>query len=82
MGMGKPDWHADAPSAYTGRLSVRVVRLNGDYEPDGTYWGMGTPLYHCQSANDCEVSYYLRAADRGKARTAVLATYPKAKVRK
>jgi hypothetical protein len=85
--MGKPYWHADKPADYTGKLSVSMVRLNGDYEPDGTYWGCHSPgqilyLVTSTAADKETVKYYLRAGSRFAARAMVLAKYPNAKVRR
>lgn len=54
----------DAPANFAGRFTLRHVPLNsGGYEADGTYWGLGSPLYFYSS--DCgEATGYFRV-DRG-----------------
>jgi len=54
---------------------------NGGYDPNGTYFGHGEPLYWYAS-EDGEIDAMLRAATRDDARTKVLAKYPNAKVRR
>jgi hypothetical protein len=72
----------DAGKDYSGKLCLRRVRLDqGGYDPNGTYFGQGAPLYWCAS-DDGDIDYMMRANDRESARAMVLAEYPKAKVRK
>ena len=79
--MGRPSVH-DADCSFAGRLCLRKVRLdNGGYDPNGTYFGHGEPLYWYAS-EDGEIDAMLRAATRDDARTKVLAKYPNAKVRR
>jgi hypothetical protein len=77
--MGRPSDHSPG---FAGKLHIRRIVLNmGGYDRNGTYFGIGAPLYWV--ASECgEVDYVLRAADRTWARTMVLAKYPEAKVRK
>jgi hypothetical protein len=70
------------PTSYDGRLSLRRVRLdNGGYDPNGTYFGTGVPLYWC-SNEEGTVDFMIRAKDRTDALWHVAQWYPKAKVRK
>jgi hypothetical protein len=78
--MGRRDRHSDPD----GSLKFRVarVRLNGDYDSGGAYWGAGAPLYQVtadDAANGCDVEFYLRAADREHAKQQVTARYPNAR---
>lgn len=76
--LGRP---SDHKPGFTGRLYVRRVNLNaGGYDANGTYFGIGSPLYW--AASECgEVDYMLRAPDRAAARDIVLSRYPGARVR-
>ncbi len=77
--MGRPSDHSPG---FAGKLTVKRVVLNsGGYDRNGTYFGIGAPLYWVAS-EDSEVDYMLRAADRASARAMVLVKYPDAKVRK
>jgi hypothetical protein len=88
MGMGKRDEHLDSESLCAPiKLSVRMVRLSGDYEPDGTYWGCHSPgsiLYRVSGEPDDVATpgyadFYLRAVDRDHAKSMALKAYPKAR---
>lgn len=76
--LGRP---SDHEPGFAGRLRLRRIVLNdGGYDANGTYFGIGAPLYW--AASDCgAVDYMLRAPDRAAARAIVLARYPQAKVR-
>jgi hypothetical protein len=63
----------------------RVDFIDGDYGPDGTYWGGGRgtlPLYCAFNGEDeefavaCGSRVYVRASDREGALRAVKALYP------
>ncbi len=60
-----------------GRLYLTRVRLDrGGYERDGTYWGVGTPLW---AVRDWDRGiHYLRANDREAAKRVVRANCPNA----
>lgn len=69
----------DAPADFAGKLYLRRSYLdNGGYDCNGTYFGIGTPLYWVAS-EDGEIDYVLRARSRNDAKAQVLATYPKAR---
>lgn len=79
--LGRPTIH-DAPADFEGKIGVRRVYLNqGGYDPNGTYFGRGAPLYWYAS-EDGEIDAMTRAGDRAAAREIVLAKYPKAKIRR
>lgn len=61
----------------------RVHFVDGDYAPDGTYWGNnGTPLWCAFNGDDGENAaghgsrIYVRAKTRDEAKTNTLADYP------
>ncbi len=77
--IGRPSDHCQG---FEGRIFLRRIRLNsGGYDPNGTYFGIGVPLYWVASEGG-EVDYMLRADSRGSAREMVLVRYPLAKVRR
>ena len=53
----------------------RVRFVDGDYAPDGTYWGSGTPLWAAFKP-DLSVLVYVRAHNRAAAAQAVRDAYP------
>jgi len=55
------------------------IQLNDDC--NGTYFGIGSPLYWYAS-DDGEIDGMIRATDRQDARAQVIAMYPAAKVRR
>lgn len=78
--MGRYSYHAEDQQAPV-KLYVRRVRLNGDYDSNGTYWGGGygtLPLYWIASA-DQDVDFNVRARDREHAKAQALAKYPNAR---
>lgn len=83
------DWSRGAPlgrpASGTGepttaeRFTLRKVRLNGDYDEGGAYWGSNSPgciLYYYEAGN---ISDYIRAADRADAKAIVTKAHPGAK---
>jgi hypothetical protein len=73
--MGRRDSHAADRAEVTGRLSLTHVRLNGDYDNGGAYWGGGgLPLYRVagDDANE-EIEFFLRANDRDHAKEQIRA---------
>jgi len=62
------------------KLRLRRVYLNsGGYDPLGTYFGQGAPLYWYAS-DDGRIDAMLRASDgRGGAKMQIRAFYPKAR---
>lgn len=76
--MGRGSYHADDKSQSV-KLYLRRVRLDsGGYDPNGTYFGHGEPLYWVATAYS-EVDYMLRARDRKHAKQLVTERYPQAR---
>jgi hypothetical protein len=68
--MGRREYHASDRGAVDSRLNLSRVRLSGDYDSGGAYWGSGgLPLY-CVSGDfgDDAITFYLRATDRDHAK--------------
>jgi hypothetical protein len=79
--LGRGSLHTDGDH-FEGRLYLRCIRLNqGGYDANGTYFGIGDPLYWCAS-DDGDIDFMLRARSRNEARRKVLERYPHAKVRR
>ncbi len=77
--LGRNSYHADKPKEWEGKLYLRKIRLNaGGYDSNGTYFGHGSPLYWCSSA-DNEIDFMIRAPNRFEAEMNILQQYPKAK---
>lgn len=53
----------------------RIRFVDGDYAPDGTYWGGGTPLWAAFKP-DLSALVYVRAPSRAAAVQAVRDAYP------
>lgn len=66
---------------YTGRVFLRRVRIDRQgYDPNGTYFGVGDPLYWY--ANDeGTIDGVFRAPTRSKALSWLRSRYPKARTR-
>ena len=87
--MGRNDEHLDGNDRLTAaiKLSVRKVKLNGDYEPNGTYWGChfdGGILYRVMGDPDEATipgyaDFNIRADDREHAKRRALIHYPNAR---
>ena len=79
--LGRPTVHR-APKDFNGRIYLRRIRLDsGGYDPNGTYFGAGEPLFW-YSDEDGEIDGMIRALGRDWARQRVLAIYPNAKIRR
>lgn len=76
--LGRPTVHAadrDAPV----KLYLRRVRLDQEgYDVNGTYFGIGAPLYWCADESG-EIDFMLRAHDRDAAKYEVCERYPNAR---
>ena len=76
--MGQRNWHDSDSPLYL----QKVEFVDGDYAPDGTYWGSGTPLWCAFNGTDNEfvagagTRIYVRANDRLSAKVAIHAQYP------
>jgi len=79
--LGRPT--IKGPADYSGKLCLRRIRLSGDYDCNGTYFGFvpGSYLYW-YADEDGEIDGMLRAPNRDSARAQVLKLYPEAKVRR
>jgi hypothetical protein len=83
------DWKRGAPIGRGSKLpadpttdpievTLNRVRLDSEgYDPEGTYFGIGEPLYWA-ATDDGELDMTFRAADREAAETAVRLFYPSA----
>ena len=74
--MGRHTYH-NAPKDFDGKIHLRKVRLYGDYDANGTYWGAtrGTDIYwYADAAGD--IDGCVRATSRADARRQVLEHYP------
>lgn len=61
------------------RLYVQRINFtDGDYAPDGTYWGKSLHLWCAFSADYISARVYVRAPNRLEAIRAVIAMYPDA----
>lgn len=80
--LGRADYHAENRFDYAGRFYLSEVKLTGDYDRLGTYWGGGPgtlPLFWCAS-EDGEVDFCLRAGNRRQAAEKVTQMYPAARL--
>lgn len=64
---------------YAGKMYLRLVPIDsGGYDPNGTYFGVGEPIYWYASV-DGSIDCTLRARNREKAKAEILESYPKAR---
>lgn len=76
--LGRHSDHAENPASWEGKLYVSRVYLdNGGYDPNGTYFGHGEPLFWVRDA-EYVVDYMIRARNRLLALGQVAKEYPKA----
>lgn len=76
--LGRTSWHAEDPDRWEGVLYVSAVRIDNEgYDPNGTYFGLGNPIYWVRDATYA-IDYVLRAPDRGHALYFARCRYPKA----
>ncbi len=88
--LGRPSYRGDPDFKY--KFVLRKVPLDsGGYDPNGTYFGVGEPIYWYASTNHdgtddegnpvevAEVDCIIRAADRAAAKQAILKDYPRAR---
>lgn len=72
----------DTPRDFTGRLYLKRIPLNsGGYDPNGTYFGIGAPLYWCAEP-DGTIDFVFRARDRAEAIEIARQSYPNARIRR
>jgi hypothetical protein len=75
--LGRPSVRGERD--FAGKLVLRRVRLDsGGYDPNGTYFGVGTPLYWFAS-EDGSIDDMTRADSREAAKAYVGAMYPNAR---
>jgi hypothetical protein len=78
---GRTALHSTDGAEFKGKLVLRRVRLNGDYDDNGTYWGGGPgtlPLYW-YADEDGTIDACVRAIGREDAKRLIRARYPHAK---
>ena len=71
----------EGESSFDGKFTLRRVYLDsGGYDPNGTYFGHGTPIYWYANHDGPEpIDRTLRAHSRAEAKIHVLRLYPKAR---
>lgn len=76
--LGRPSI-MNASKDFDGRLALRRVRLcSGGYDPNGTYFGHGEPLYWYAS-EDGAIDAMERGLNREAAKEKIRVFYPKAR---
>ncbi len=65
-------------STYSGKLTLRRIRLSVGYDCNGTYFGQGAPLYWLADAEGT-IDRMLRAPTRAAAKAQALTWYPQAR---
>jgi hypothetical protein len=74
--LGRPSIHE---GFIEGKMVLRRIRLDrGGYDSNGTYFGVGMPLYWYADEGG-SVDDVLRAPDRASAKAEILKKYPKAR---
>lgn len=64
---------------YDGKLNLNQVDINnGGYDRNGTYFGLGQPLFWYAS-EDATIDAVVRAANRQEAKELIRKEYPKAR---
>lgn len=77
--LGRPTIN-DEGADYEGEVAITFVPLDsGGYDPQGTYFGAGEPLYWF-SNEEGTIDQMTRAADRDDAHAKAAELYPKAKI--
>lgn len=75
--LGRPSYTGGRD--FAGKLYLRRVRLDsGGYDANGTYFGLGNPLYWLAS-DDGSIDRVFRAADRDLAKKYARDLYPNAR---
>ncbi len=74
--MGRPSINEADPSDAV-KLYLRHVPIDDGYDPNGTYFGHGEPLYWYANAAGT-IDDVTRARDRGHAKKLIRKEYPKA----
>lgn len=69
----------NAPNEISCKLALRRIDLNnGGYDSEGTYWGVGVPLYWYAS-EDYSIESQIRAHDRDEAKQKIRVRFPNAR---
>lgn len=79
--MGRSTIH-DVPRMARIKLTLRRIRLDaGGYDPNGTYFGHGSPLFWYAGADvdGNEIDAMVRVSDRAAAKREILREYPEAR---
>lgn len=80
--LGRPTISEPDGNTFRAPLTLREVKLDsGGYDCNGTYFGIGAPLYWCAS-RDGKIDRVFRATGRAEAEARVTKMYPKAKFKK
>jgi len=81
--LGRSSIRANEPSTFSGKVTLRRVYIDsGGYDPNGTYFGFGAPLYWYAAEDEdgtIIVDDMLRAHSREDAKEQVRAKYPNAR---
>lgn len=76
--LGRPTVR-DESRDYSGKVYLRRVSLDsGGYDPNGTYFGHGEPLYWAAN-EDGTIDFMVRAVSRTRAKAIVHESYPNAR---
>ncbi len=79
--MGRPTIQNESKE-WEGKLTLKRSYLDsGGYDKNGTYFGVGEPVYWCAN-EEGTIDFMLRGFSRAAARAKVLVIYPSAKVRR
>jgi len=70
------------PQIFNGKVTLQRIRLNGDYDRLGTYWGGGgAPLYWFawEGEDDQRIDAVIRAESRADAKAQIRKQLPRAR---
>jgi hypothetical protein len=76
--MGRGHW-LDEPDDFTGVIHVSPLRIDDGYDVNGTYFGIGDPLYWI-ATDSCSIDYVVRACSRAAVKAKVLERWPAATI--
>lgn len=75
--MGRGSLHTEASASV--KLALRRININsGGYDPNGTYYGLGAPLYW-YADTEGKIDACLRAQNRDAAKRQIREQYPHAR---
>lgn len=78
--MGRHTYNEPGPGTFDKPLTLRKIPLDsGGYDPNGTYFGWGEPIYWLAS-DDGKIDRVFRARTRAEAKAKALALYPTARL--